>query len=129
MFLHICVCPQGGVGIPGCAEADPPPGADSPQEQTPPRSRHPPRSRPPKSRHPSEADPPRSKHPREETPPLGKTATAGDGTHPTGMHSYSLLYTKVCIETTLVIDNYCSGFYFCSTMYSWCVSNSDFIEL
>ena len=45
----------------------PPPGADTPWEQTP-WSRHP---------------------PREQTPPRD-TATAADGTHPTGIHSCSL---------------------------------------
>ena len=35
--------------------------------------------------------PPRSRHPREQTPP-GETATAADGTHPTGMHSCFLMF-------------------------------------
>ena len=43
-----------------------PPGADTPLEQTPPGSRHPPGA---------------------DTPSPRDTATAADGTHPTGMHS------------------------------------------
>ena len=45
-------------------------------EQTPPRSRHPPR-----------AGTPRSRPPRDQAAPPQQTATAVDGTHPTGMHS------------------------------------------
>ena len=67
MFLQACVCPHGGGGV--CLSAY----WDAPWEQTPPRSRHP----------PWEQTSPRSRHP----PPPGETATAADGTHPTGMHS------------------------------------------
>ena len=83
MFLQACVCPHGGC-LPQCMLGyhTPPSGADppeqtppSPWEQTPPTpgaDTHPPWSRQP----PLGADNP----PRE-------TATAADGTHPTGMHS------------------------------------------
>ena len=48
----------------------------------PPGSRHPPGAdTPPRSRHPPGQAPPRSRHPPQQT------ATAADGTHPTGMHS------------------------------------------
>ena len=64
-----------------------------PQGADTPRSRHPPgadtpRSRPPRSRHPPGADTPQEQtSPGADTPPPGETATAADGTHPTGMHS------------------------------------------
>ena len=54
-------------------------GIPHPLEQTPPRSRHPP-----------EADTP----PPPGADPLPETATAADGTHPTGMHSCFLLNFK-----------------------------------
>ena len=78
-----------------------PPWSRHPPEQTPPttplpRSRHPPEQThtpleqtpsweqtPP----PSGADTTRNRHPRKQTPPPRETATAADGTHPTGMHS------------------------------------------
>ena len=50
-------------------------GADTPQEQTPPRSRHPQEQTPP----------------LEQTHPPRQTATAADGTHPTGVHSCDLI--------------------------------------
>ena len=56
----------------------------------PPPSRHPPRSRPPWST-PREQTPPRRRPPGSRPPP-GETATAADGTHPTGMHSCLLLF-------------------------------------
>ena len=62
MFLQASVCPQGGC-LPQCVLGYPP-RADSPR---------------PGSRHPHGAD----------TPPPRETATAADGTHPTGMHSCS----------------------------------------
>ena len=54
-----------------------PMGADTP------RGRHPPGSRYP----PPEQTPPRSRHPPGAETPPEQTATAADGTHPTGMHS------------------------------------------
>ena len=71
MFLQACVCPHGGGGcLPQCILGYPPP------EQTPLREQtHPPPTR-------EQTPPPRSRHP---TP--RETATAADGTHPTGMHS------------------------------------------
>ena len=64
MFLQACVCPHGGGGwcLPQCMLGYPP-RANTPQG----------------------ADTPPS-HPGADTPP-GETATAADGTHPTGMHS------------------------------------------
>ena len=90
-----------------------------------PQSRHLPGSRPPWSRHPpSRADtpqeqeqtppleqtPPDQTHPlREQTPPGADTppgpdtprdtATAADGTHPTGMHSCSLWKTPLSLKS------------------------------
>ena len=88
MFLQACVCPHGGGEcLPQCMLGCPPravtpPGADTtPQEQTPPWEQTPPEQTAPgadtQSRHSPGAD----------TPPLPReTATAADGTHPTGMH-------------------------------------------
>ena len=83
MFLQASVilstgegCASVHAGIPPPSR-HPPPGADTPREQTPPWSRHPlgadtlpgadtpPEQTPPWSRHP-----PRSRHPWEQTPPL-----------------------------------------------------------
>ena len=59
MFLQTCVCSHGGgVCLSACWDTTPP-GKDTPWSRHPSRSRHPP----------------------------GETATAADGTHPTGMHS------------------------------------------
>ena len=68
----------GGVCLSACWDT-PPPEQTSPWEQTP----------PPRSRHPLEQTaPPRADTPpQEQTPPPGETATATDGTYPTGMHS------------------------------------------
>ena len=70
MFLHLSVCPQGG--LPQCRDTTP--GAGTPLGSTPP-----PRSSP---------------RPRADTPhpPLGagtppQMAAVADGAHPTGMHS------------------------------------------
>ena len=91
MFLQASVCPRGGGGV--CLSAcwdttlpeQTPPRADTPQRaDTPPQEQTPPpKSRPPKSRHP-----PRSRPPRD-------TATAADGTHPTGMHSCFLCIKRI----------------------------------
>ena len=63
MILQTCVCPHGVVCLSACWDTPPP------------RSRHP---------H-QEQTPPGAHTPREHTPQ--ETATAADGTHPTGMHS------------------------------------------
>ena len=92
VFTGVCLS-TGGVGVsvsvhagihpPG---ADTLPGADTPPEQTPPRG----------------ADTsPRSRHP----PPPRDTATAADGTHPTGMHSCFNLQTCNC---TVFIPDRCT---------------------
>ena len=106
-----------------------PPRADIPLEQTSPRADtplgadHPPRSRDthaPQSRHPplEQAPPPmgadtrpRSRSPVSRHTPRSRqtpqdTATAADGTHPTGMHSCFLWYhiftgQKSCIWTSV----------------------------
>ena len=71
MFLQASVCPQGeGVSVSVHAGIPHPPGADIPQEQTPLLEQT---------------------HPPEQTPPPGESATAADGTHPTGMHSCKIL--------------------------------------
>ena len=89
MFLQACVCPQEGGCLSACWDTTPPP------KQTPPRSRHPP---------PLEQTPPGSRH-----PPTRETATAADGTHPTGMHSCSnTLYFE-----TLINDRW---------LYNWSVT-------
>ena len=105
MFLQASVFPQGdGVSASVHAGMPQPPGADTPLEQTP-RNRHPPGADPDPpsreqtpplwSRHP----PSGSRYPWEQTLPIPgadtspeqtpprDTATAADGTHPTGMHS------------------------------------------
>ena len=80
MFLQVSVCPQGvGVCPSACWDTPPGPKADTPGTK----------SRPPgtKSRHPPDQ---KQTSPRDQrqTPPR-QTATAVDGTHPTGMHSCS----------------------------------------
>ena len=72
-----------------------PPQSRHPLEQTPPGADNPPGSRHPPGQTPPGADTPQGEHPPpEHTPPTpphphppGETATAADGTHPTGMHS------------------------------------------
>ena len=72
-----------------------PPRADTPwsrhsPDQTPPRAESPGADPPPKQTHPPppRGDPPRADTPQEQTPPPPlETATAADGTHPTGMHT------------------------------------------
>ena len=78
-------------------QTQPPPGADTPQnrhlrraETTPPQEQTPPSPRadtPPEADTPLEQTPPRSRHPPGVDTPPRDTATAADGTHPTGMHS------------------------------------------
>ena len=80
MFSQACVILFTGGCLPQCMLG----------YYTPLGNRHPPQSRhSPQSRHPpSRADTPLPccRHPQEQTPPRD-TATAADGTHPTGMHS------------------------------------------
>ena len=99
MFLHLCqsFCYRGEGGLPQCMLGYNPPEQTPPPEQASPGSRHPLEQAPPMSRHPSELAPPWSRHPPEQAPPWSRhppgpdtpsqTATAADGTHPTGMHS------------------------------------------
>ena len=73
-----------------------PPRADNPREQTPPGADTPPRADPPGA----DTDTPRADTPPEQTPPPWsrhlprETATAADGTHPTGffVHSCFILF-------------------------------------
>ena len=85
MFLHLSVILfTGGVCIPACTGADTP-WADISQHalrQTPLLGRHVPAC--------TGADTPEQTYPSMHWgrhPPPGQTATAADGTHPTGMHS------------------------------------------
>ena len=90
-YRHLSVHMGRGCLLPQCMlEYHVPPRAD-----TPPGSRHPPSQ---------EQIPLRwSRHPPEQTPPLpGETATAADGTHPTGMHScYNVI---LFIDTPTMLD-------------------------
>ena len=84
MFLQVSVCPQGGGAHPSLGR--------HPPWHTLPLSRHPP------GRQPLWADTSLGRHPHRQTPPWADTplplpptpemATAVDGTHPTGMHSF-----------------------------------------
>ena len=90
VFTGVCLSTGGGVCLSACWDT-------TPQEQIP-QSRTPPEQTPP-AQTPSRADTPQdppSRHPpAADTPPPGadtpspfqETATAVDGTHPTGMHS------------------------------------------
>ena len=62
----------------------------------------PPGSRqPPRSRHPPGADTPLEQTPPHQQTSPGETATAADGTHPTGMHSYfNGNFSHLCGEIT-----------------------------
>ena len=86
MFLHLSVILFTGECIPACIWAD------TSQADTSlgrhPLGRHP-LSRHPLGRYPPGQTSPLSRHPSSQTPPLvpQQTATAADGTHPTGMHS------------------------------------------
>ena len=81
-----------------------PHGADTPWEQIP-WSRHAHRSRHPQSRHPPEQTTPNRHLPQSRQPPQ-ETATAADGTHPTGMHS-CLLFIYLGFQNYYLIDHYC----------------------
>ena len=104
MFLQACVCPQGGV-----PDQVHPPEQTPPGSGTPPRTRYPPiypgtrytprtRYTPQDQVHPPDpGTPPRpgtppgpGNPPGPGTPPRD-TATAANGTHPTGMHSCLLI--------------------------------------
>ena len=86
MYLHMSVShsvPQGGGCLPQCML-----GYTSPPGQTSPRQTSPQADIPPLGRHNPWEDTPLGRHPLGRHPPL-QTATAGDGTHPTGMHTCS----------------------------------------
>ena len=103
LFTPVCqsFCSQGGLAqcMLGCqtpspdqasprpgtppVQAPPRAGTPSPLEQAPPRSRHPLEQAP----HPSWSRHPPEQAPQHPPPPVAETATAADGTHPTGMHS------------------------------------------
>ena len=78
MFLPVCLSTGGSASV---HAGMPPPGPDPPGPGTPHMTRHPQDQPPP---------PPWANHlPRDQATPLPQeqTATAADGTHPTGMHS------------------------------------------
>ena len=128
MFLQASVCPQ-GVGVSASVH---PGSTPLPREQTP-HSRHSQRADPPGSRHPSRSrhppgtdtpspqeqtppweqtppgadtplgtDTPQSRHPPGSRPPPD-TATAADGTHPTGMHSCLVIHVLYSLNKTLTV--------------------------
>ena len=81
---------------------------DTPPGQTPPPCRHCPRQTPPDQTPPSQTSPGQTPPPGRH-PPLGRhppqqTATAADGTHPTGMHS--------CLFQINLLWHYDQGEYF-----------------
>ena len=63
IFTPVCHSVHRGVSASVHAGIPPPPGAETPWEQTPPQSRQPPRSRHPLEQTPSEQTPPWSRHP------------------------------------------------------------------
>ena len=94
----------------GCLADTPSPRADiplgrhpsgrHPHRQTPPRQTSPqantiPRQTPSLGRHPPKQTPPRQTPPNQTPPSFPKTATAADGTHPTGIHSCFLCANSV----------------------------------
>ena len=107
MFLHLSVCPQGGVpgaGTPWDQVHPARPG--TPQDQVyPPRTRYtlwdkvPPQTRyPPRDQVHPHPTPPDQVHPLPlgQVHPRQETATVADGTHPTGMHSsFCCTYTGI----------------------------------
>ena len=87
MFLHVCHPVQGGVWQADTPGQTPPRQTPTPGRQTPPPVGRPP---PPAGRHPPwEGRPPRQTPPpsRQADPQAPGTATAADGTPPTGMYS------------------------------------------
>ena len=94
-YTCLSFCSQGWGSASVHAGTPPPPRAGTPWEQTPPRSGTPPNQAPPGSRHPLEHTPPQTRNTprsRQPPPPGAETATAADGTHPTGMHSCWLFF-------------------------------------
>ena len=81
MLLHLSVCLQGGLSQ--CMLGYHPPGTDTPPD-----------SRPPGTRLLLFEQTPRSDNPLEWTSPQ-HTATATDGMHPIGIHSYFVLYLNI----------------------------------
>ena len=82
IFLHLSLILFTGVSA-SVHAGIPPPGLGTPREQSPPGADTPWEQTPPRSRTPAGAGSPRTRH----HPPGAETATAADGTHPTGMHS------------------------------------------
>ena len=89
MFLHRSVCPQGG--LPQCMLRYHPPGPGTPLRD---------QAAPP----PGPGTLPDQAHPPGPGTPSEQTATAADGTHPTGMHSCLLMnflmnvYVLLCLR-------------------------------
>ena len=83
MFSHLSVCQWGG--LPKCMLGYLPVSRHPPQEQTPPWE---------------QTTPGADTSPGSRQPPQ-QTATAADGTHPTGMHSCSDLKMQHCIVSSV----------------------------
>ena len=100
LCFYTCVSVHGGGGcLPQCMLGPP--------EQTPPRGRHPPEQTPP----------------WQQTPPTRtqQTATAADGTHPTGMHSCSSKMAMIKLsleEESKVKVKYATTLNFCLSKLS-----------
>ena len=116
IFSQACFCPQRGEGegcLPQCMLGCPPPGTDTPQEQTPPPpsvADTPPGSRPT----PLKQTPLRSRHthPPEQTPPLGADTPHPTppprSRHPPGsrlQHTVNERPVRILLECILVLKN------------------------
>ena len=116
LFTGVCVCPSiqwAGVSVSGVQPLWPHP-------WTLPPGRHPLLDTPCLARHPPWADTPSwirpfwthplGRHPQADTPwadtsPLKMTSEVG-GTHPTGMHSCSLIDLRYMIECCSILDHF-----------------------
>ena len=52
---------------------------------------------------------PLGRHPPGQTPPPQQTATAVDGTHPTGMHSCFIVVVALLLQLPLLSPRLCPG--------------------
>ena len=87
-------CSERGGGLSACWDTTTPWDQAPPQDQPPPRTRHPQGPDTPGTRHPLDQAPSQDQAPpKPGIPPGAETATAVDGTHPTGMHS---CFFKIC---------------------------------
>ena len=96
IFLHMCVCPWGGVSAPLHA------GIYTP------RGRHPPDADNPNKQTPRKQTPPRGRHPRKQTPPWRQTPPSGSR-HPPGsrhnpsQHTVNERPVRILLECILVL--------------------------